>query len=92
MRLALTDLFKARWTDAIHKEWIAALLRQEHRFTRTKLERVRDLMDQHVRDAKVEGYEALKNPPKSKDEFLVILQKQQLPQTVAALKDYIDLI
>ncbi len=22
MRLALTDLFKAHWTDEIHKEWI----------------------------------------------------------------------
>ena len=36
--------------------------------------------------------ESLKNPPKSKDEFLVILQKQQLPQTVSALKVYIELI
>lgn len=59
MRLALTDLFKARWTDAIHEEWISALLRQKHRFNRPKLERIRDLMDKHVRDAKVVGYEAL---------------------------------
>ncbi|MCX7084439.1 MAG: hypothetical protein NTY69_02770 [Methylococcales bacterium] len=36
--------------------------------------------------------ESLKNPPKSKDEFLAILQKQQLPQTVSALKVYIELI
>ena len=33
MRLALTDLFKARWTDTIHEEWINALLRNEGRFT-----------------------------------------------------------
>jgi len=26
MRLALTDLFKARWSDQIHEEWINALL------------------------------------------------------------------
>ena len=36
--------------------------------------------------------ESLKNPPKSKDEFLAILQKQQLPQTVSVLKNYIELI
>lgn len=58
MRLALTDLFKAHWTDRIHQEWINALLRQG-KFSRERLERVRDLMDAHVRDAKVEGYESL---------------------------------
>ena len=58
MRLALTDLFKAYWTDQIHEEWINALLRQG-KFTREKLEQVRDLMDAHVRDAKVTGYENL---------------------------------
>jgi len=29
MQLALTDLFKARWTDQIHKEWIEALLSRD---------------------------------------------------------------
>jgi hypothetical protein len=42
MRLALTDLFKARWTDEIHEEWIRAL---EPKIDRAKLEQVRDLMD-----------------------------------------------
>ena len=27
MRLAVTDLFQAHWTDHIHGEWINALLR-----------------------------------------------------------------
>ena len=27
MHLALTDLFKARWTNKIHEEWITALLK-----------------------------------------------------------------
>lgn len=58
MRLALTDLFKAHWTDRIHEEWVNALLRQG-KFTRQKLERVRDLMDAHAKDAKVTGYEPL---------------------------------
>lgn len=166
MQLALTDLFKARWTDQIHEEWIEALLRQ-NKYDRITLQRTRDLMDVHVRDAKVFGYEelieaiklpdpndrhvlaaaikaganaivtfnlkdfptdvlarygieaihpdefvycqidlapaiacaaikrqreSLKNPPKAKEEFLAILQKQQLPQTVSALRAYIELI
>lgn len=58
MRLASKDLFKAYWTDAIHEEWINALLR-EGKFSRENLQRVRDLMDMHVPDAKVLGYECL---------------------------------
>ncbi len=166
MQLAVTDLFKARWTDQIHEEWIEALLRRD-KYDRKILERTRGLMDSSVRDAKVFGYEqlieglvlpdpddrhvlaaaikagadaivtfnlkdfpntvlskynieavhpdefiysqidlapvlacgaikrqreSLKNPSKSKDEFLAILQKQQLPQTVSALRVYIELI
>jgi hypothetical protein len=58
LRLALTDLFKARWTDQIHAEWMGALLR-DGKFSAEKLAKVRDLMDANVRDAKVEGYESL---------------------------------
>lgn len=61
MRLAKTDLFKAHWTDQIHEEWIQALLRQG-KFTREKLDRVKDLMDANVRDAKVTGFEPLIEP------------------------------
>jgi len=58
IRLALTDLFKARWTDKIHEEWINAVLK-EGKYERSKLERTRDLMDKHVLDAKIYGYEPL---------------------------------
>lgn len=58
MHLALSDLFKARWTDQIHEEWINALLRRG-KYDRSVLERTRDLMDLAVRDAKVFGYESL---------------------------------
>lgn len=166
MHLALTDLFKARWTDQIHEEWVSALL-DKNKFDRATLERTRDLMDANVRDAKVYDYEylieiislpdpndrhvlaaaikananaivtfnlkdfpeaelakhnveaihpddfvycqidlapaiacsaikrhreSLKNPPKSQNDFLNTLLKQQLPQTVLALRDYIHLI
>lgn len=58
MRLALTDLFKAHWTDQIHDEWINALLR-EGKHSRESLERVRVLMNANVRDALVTGYEPI---------------------------------
>lgn len=41
MQLALTDLFKARWTDQIHEEWIEALLRRG-KYDRNFLEKTRD--------------------------------------------------
>ena len=58
MWLALTDLFKARWTDEIHDEWIEAVLRTG-KYARQDLERTRKLMDEAVRDAKFSGYENL---------------------------------
>ena len=58
MQLAVTDLFKARWTDQIHEEWIEALLRRD-KYDRKVLERTRGFMDASVRDAKVFGYEEL---------------------------------
>ncbi|GGY61484.1 hypothetical protein GCM10011613_01100 [Cellvibrio zantedeschiae] len=58
MRLASKNLFKAYWTDRIHDEWINARLR-EGKYNRDQLEKVRELMDRHVPDAKVTGYESL---------------------------------
>lgn len=59
LQLAVTDLFRARWTADIHREWIEALLRNEPTRDRTALERTRDLMDKATRDCLVEGYHAL---------------------------------
>lgn len=58
MRLAMIDLFKAHWTDHIHEEWIRGLLRTGQH-SRDKLEATRQLMDTHILDAKVTGYEGL---------------------------------
>lgn len=59
MRLAMTDLFRARWTSQIHEEWINAVLKQRKDLKRKQLERTRNLMDAHVRDCLVSGYEPL---------------------------------
>lgn len=59
LQLAVTDLFKARWSTDIHREWIEALLRNEPHRDRAALERTRVLMDTATRDALVTGYESL---------------------------------
>lgn len=59
MYLAMTDLFRAKWTDAIHEEWMRSVQEDYPDITREKVERVRDLMNAHVRDCLVTGYEEL---------------------------------
>lgn len=59
LRLALTDLFRARWTDRIHDEWISAVLKQRQDLTKAQLERTRQLMNQAVPDCLVTTYESL---------------------------------
>lgn len=55
LQLAVTDLFKAKWTADIHKKWIEALLRNEPHRDRASLERTRDKMDRATRDCLVTG-------------------------------------
>jgi len=59
MHLALTGLFRAKWSAAVHEEWISNLLDNRPDLTRAKLERTRALMDRHAIDALVTGYEDL---------------------------------
>lgn len=59
MYLAAGGLFVPRWTEAIHEEWIRNLLNDRPDLTRPKAERIRDLMNAHVLDCLVTGYEGL---------------------------------
>jgi predicted nucleic acid-binding protein len=59
MHLAVTGLFRAKWSAAVHEEWISNLLKNRQDLTREKLERTRQLMDKATLDALVEGYENL---------------------------------
>jgi predicted nucleic acid-binding protein len=59
MHLARTDLFRAKWTDAIHEEWIRSVLANRPELVREQLERTRALMNAHVRDCLVTDYESL---------------------------------
>ena len=59
MHLALLDAFRAKWSEAIHDEWIRNLLKSRADLRREQLGRTRELMNLHVGDALVENYESL---------------------------------
>lgn len=59
MHLALTDLFRAKWTDTIHEEWMRNVLANRPDLTLAQLERTRDLMNTYVRDCLVTGHETI---------------------------------
>jgi hypothetical protein len=59
VRLAITGLFRARWTEQIHQEWMRSLRARRPDLADAQLERTRRLMDEAVRDCLVKGYEAL---------------------------------
>ena len=59
MRIALTDLYRARCSNQIHEEWITAVQRNRSGLSRAQLELTRKLMNAHVRDALVDSYQSL---------------------------------
>lgn len=59
LELAVSDCYRAKWSDAVHDEWIGALLRDRPDINVAQLERTRCLMDAHVRDALVYDFEDL---------------------------------
>ncbi len=64
LRLAVTDLFRAKWTDDIHEEWISNVLKNAEKkgnlnITREKLERTKALMNEYAQDALVTDYKEL---------------------------------
>ena len=67
MRLAVHRFILARWTDAIHDEWIEAVLRDRPDLSRERLQRTRELMDLHAGDSLVTGYERRMNDLKLPD-------------------------
>ena len=59
MYLANTGLFRAKWSNDVHDEWIRNVLKNNTHISFEQLERTRQLMDKHVPDCLVEGYESI---------------------------------
>ncbi len=58
LSLAQTELFHARWTDAIHDEWTRSVIGQRPDL-KEKVDRTRALMNAAVPDCLITGYEPL---------------------------------
>src|SRR5687768_9866690 len=59
MQLATANLFRAKWTDKIHDEWITNLQSDRPDLDPSDLKRTRQLMNIAVPDCLVTGYEYL---------------------------------
>ena len=54
--LAQTGLYRARWTNQIHDEWIRNLLKNRPDLTVEKLSKVCAAMDRHAPDCLIDAY------------------------------------
>jgi hypothetical protein len=59
IELGLADLYRAKWTDRIHDEWIGSLIRNRPDISRERLEKTRQLINESIEDCLVTGYERL---------------------------------
>lgn len=59
MHLALVNLYRPKWTNAIHDEWMRNVLKNRPDLEPRQLERTRKLMNAHVLDCLVTDYEGL---------------------------------
>ena len=59
LQLAMTKLFRARWTNTIHEEWIRIAKKVRPDIPSAKLDNLRKLMDAHAEDCLVTDFEPL---------------------------------
>ena len=76
MELAVRDLYRAKWTDDIHDQWLRNLSQDQPNIPLKKLYRVRDLMNENVRDCLVTDYQWMipnLNLPDPDDRHVLVL-------------------
>lgn len=59
VQLAITGLFRAKWSEEIHQEWISSLLRDRPDLPLEKLIKIKELINKTVPDCLVMNYEPL---------------------------------
>jgi len=59
IQLATADIFRAKWTNLIHDEWIQNLLKNRPDLTIEQLIRTKELINSNVRDCVVSDFEWL---------------------------------
>jgi hypothetical protein len=59
MYLAQTGIFRARWTDDIHREWTSNLLKNRPDLNAGDIAKIPEIMNAAVLDCLITGYEPL---------------------------------
>jgi hypothetical protein len=59
VQLAMTNLFRAKWSEEIHQEWMSSLLRDRPSISQQKVQKIKDLIDKTVPNCLVTDYEPL---------------------------------
>lgn len=59
VQLAMTGLFRAKWSEEIHDEWMSNLLQDRPGISQEKVKKIKDLIDKSVPDCLVRDYEPL---------------------------------
>lgn len=59
MEVAKSGLFRARWTEQVHDEWIGAVVRRRADLTPDQLRPIATAMDRAIPDTLVTGYDDL---------------------------------
>ncbi|HLB52736.1 MAG TPA: PIN domain-containing protein [Chlamydiales bacterium] len=57
IELAIAELYRAKWTNKIHDEWIGSLTCNRPDISKEKLEHTRQLINESIEDCLIEGYE-----------------------------------
>ncbi|GAB4536606.1 MAG: hypothetical protein Tsb0014_24580 [Pleurocapsa sp.] len=52
-------MYRARWTEQIHNEWMRNVLKNRTDLTKEQLMRTKNLMNRSVRDCLIENYESI---------------------------------
>lgn len=80
LQLAMTELFRARWTDAIHDEWTRSVRADKPDIDAKKLDDCRLDMNR------------LKKPPHTADKLLDRLAEHGLVGSVSKLREFAQML
>jgi hypothetical protein len=85
LHLASTGLYKPKWTDKIHEEWIRSLLENRTDLKEKSLRSAQTAMNNAFPDANITHYESLINR-------LILPDEDDRHVLAAAIKDNVDVI
>jgi predicted nucleic acid-binding protein len=85
LHLASTGLYKPKWTDKIHEEWIRSLLENRTDLKEKSLRSAQTAMNNAFPDANITHYESLINR-------LILPDEDDRHVLAAAIKDKVDVI